>query len=92
MSRWSGHPDSAVHPTGSGPDPNNNVRMRPAPGFLTVRQRRLAWLGFLLLGVQAPVAAIVIPDDSWMLGVVVALIVGIVILADDAARRRPTED
>ena len=41
------------------------------PGFLTVRQRRLAWLGFLLLAAQAPLSARLLPDDSWMFSVVV---------------------
>ena len=58
------------------------------PGFLTVRQRRLAWLGFLLLAVQAPVSARLLPDDSWMFSVVVAVLIAVVILADDALRRQ----
>jgi hypothetical protein len=58
------------------------------PGFLTVRQRRLAWLGFLLLAVQAPVSARVLPDDSWMFSVVVSVLFAVVILADDALRRQ----
>lgn len=58
------------------------------PGFLTVRQRRLAWLGFLLLAVQAPVSARLLPDDSWMFSVVVSVLIAVVILADDAMRRQ----
>ena len=58
------------------------------PGFLTVRQRRLAWLGFLLLAVQAPVSARLLPDDSWMFSVVVSVLFAVVILADDALRRQ----
>jgi hypothetical protein len=58
------------------------------PGFLTVRQRRLAWLGFLLLAVQAPVSARLLPDDSWMFSVVVSVLFAVVILADDAMRRQ----
>jgi hypothetical protein len=58
------------------------------PGFLTVRQRRLAWLGFLLLAVQAPLSARLLPDDSWMFSVVVSVLVAVVILADDAMRRQ----
>jgi hypothetical protein len=61
-----------------------------SPGFLSVRQRRLAWLGFLLLAVQAPVSAKLLPDDSWMFSVVVAVLVAVVILADDAMRRQAT--
>jgi hypothetical protein len=58
------------------------------PGFLTVRQRRLAWLGFLLLAVQAPLSARLLPDDSWMFSVVVSVLIAVVILADDAMRRQ----
>ena len=62
--------------------------MRPA-GFLSDRHRRFAWLGFLLAAFQAPVAARVIDDASWLFSVCIALMVATVILADDAARRRP---
>ena len=58
-------------------------------GFLNERQRRLAWVGFLLAAFQAPVAARLIDDASWLFAVVVALVVATVILADDATRRRP---
>ncbi|WP_320068039.1 hypothetical protein [Micromonospora sp. RTGN7] len=63
--------------------------MHQGSGILTVRQRRLAWLGFLLAAVQAPVAAKFAPDDSWLFSLCVALMVATVIIADDAARRRP---
>jgi len=63
--------------------------MRSA-GFLSERQRRLCWVGFLLAAVQAPLAAKLISDASWLFAVVVALVVATVILADDAQRRRPT--
>jgi hypothetical protein len=67
--------------------------MRQAPGFLTDRQRRFAWLGFLLTALQAPLSAHLLPDDSWLFSIVVALMVATVILADDAARRRrPASD
>ena len=65
--------------------------MRRAPqatGFLSPRQRRLAWLGFFLVACQAPIAAKVLPDDSWLFSIVVALMVATVIMADDAMRRR----
>ncbi|WP_433365958.1 hypothetical protein ACQPZX_36830 [Actinoplanes sp. CA-142083] len=62
--------------------------MRSA-GFLSERQRLFAWVGFLLAAVQAPVAAKVIDDASWLFAVAVALCVATVILADDAQRRRP---
>ncbi len=64
--------------------------MRPA-GFLSVRQRRLAWVGFLLASIQAPIAARLIDDASWFFAVCIALMVATVIIADDAARRQPTE-
>jgi hypothetical protein len=60
--------------------------MRPA-GFLSDRQRRLAWVGFVLAALQAPVAARLISDASWLFSVCVALMVATVILADDTARR-----
>jgi len=63
--------------------------MRSA-GFLSERQRRFAWLAFLLVAFQAPLAARVIDDASWLFAVVVAMVVATVILADDAQRRRPT--
>jgi hypothetical protein len=62
--------------------------MRPA-GFLSERQRRLSWLGFLLAAFQAPLAARLVDDASWLFAVVVALVVATVIIADATARRRP---
>ena len=62
--------------------------MRSA-GFLSERQRRLAWVGFLLAAFQAPVAARLIDDASWLFAVVVAMLVATVITADDIHRRRP---
>ncbi|PZG15507.1 hypothetical protein C1I95_19425 [Micromonospora craterilacus] len=63
--------------------------MHQGSGFLTTRQRRLAWLGFLLAAAQAPVSAKLVADSSWLFSLVVALMVATVIIADDAARRRP---
>jgi hypothetical protein len=63
--------------------------MRSA-GFLSERQRRLAWVGFMLAAFQAPLAAKLVADASWLFAVVVAGVVATVILADDAQRRRPT--
>jgi len=60
-----------------------------APGFLTVRQRRAAWLAFLLLALQAPIAARLLTDASWLFSVVVAAMIATVIIADDAERRGP---
>lgn len=54
-----------------------------------MRQRRLAWLGFLLTALQAPVSARLLADASWLFSVCVSLLVATVILADDATRRRP---
>jgi hypothetical protein len=71
--------------------PGRLSQMRQSPGFLSVKQRRLAWLGFLLAAIQAPVSALLLPDQSWMFSVVVATMVAIVILADDAMRRRPAQ-
>jgi hypothetical protein len=65
--------------------------MRPAAGFLSLAQRRLAWLGFLLAAVHAPVAAVLLDDASWLFALVVAVMVATVILADDARRRQPAE-
>jgi hypothetical protein len=61
--------------------------MHSASGLLSVRQRRLAWLGFMLLAMQAPVSARVLADASWLFAVCVAMMVATIILADDAARR-----
>ena len=58
-------------------------------GFLSERQRRLAWVGFLLTAFQAPLAAKLVDDASWLFAVVVSMVVATVILADDAQRRRP---
>jgi hypothetical protein len=65
--------------------------MHQASGFLTARQRRWAWLGFLLTSLQAPVSARLLADESWLFSVCVALMVATVILADDGMRRRPAD-
>ena len=59
--------------------------MRPT-GFLTAVQRRCAWLAFLLLAIQTPIAATALTDDSWTMSLAVAGLVAVVILADEAAR------
>ncbi|NES30933.1 hypothetical protein GCE86_04470 [Micromonospora terminaliae] len=61
--------------------------MQQGSGFLSQRQRRLAWLGFLLAAIQAPVAAKLADDSSWLFSLVVALMVATVIIADDGVRR-----
>ncbi|BFU43699.1 hypothetical protein [Krasilnikovia sp. MM14-A1004] len=58
-------------------------------GFLSDRQRRFAWLGFVLAAFQAPLAAKFTDDASWLFALVVALVVATVIIADDVERRRP---
>ena len=71
---------------GDPPCSGQTVGMRSA-GFLSERQRRLAWVGFLLAAFQAPLAASLIDDASWFFAVVVALLVATVIIADDTRRR-----
>ena len=63
--------------------------MQRASGFLSARQRRLAWAGFFLAAMQAPISAVLLTDASWFFAVVVAMMVATVIIADDAARTRP---
>jgi hypothetical protein len=63
-------------------------RASNATGFLTSRQRRLAWLGFVLVALQAPISAKLLPDESWLFSIVVAVMVATVIMADDSMRRR----
>jgi hypothetical protein len=45
-------------------------------------------VGFLLAALQAPVAAVLVDDASWLFSVCIALMVATVILADDAGRRQ----
>jgi len=63
--------------------------MRSGSGFLSLRQRRWAWIGFLLAALQAPLSAHLLPDASWLFCLCVAGMVATVIIADDAERRRP---
>ncbi|MFF5173057.1 hypothetical protein ACFY3U_10520 [Micromonospora sp. NPDC000089] len=63
--------------------------MQQGSGIFTPRQRRLAWLGFLLAALQAPVSAKFTSDDSWLFSLCVALMVATLIIVDDAGRRRP---
>jgi hypothetical protein len=66
--------------------------MQRSSGFLTTRQRRWAWLGFILTALHAPVSASLLDDDSWLFSVCVAVMVAIVIIADDGERRRQPAD
>jgi len=59
--------------------------MRPM-GFLTTVQRRIAWVAFLLLAIQTPIAAKALTDDSWTMSLAVAGLVAVVILADETYR------
>jgi hypothetical protein len=56
-------------------------------GFLTRRHRPLAWLGFIASAVNAPVAATVLDDASWLFSGCVATMAATVILIDDRMRR-----
>jgi hypothetical protein len=62
------------------------------PSILTVSQRRFAWLAFLAIAVQAPIAARVLHDDSWLLSILVGMMIGTLILVDDAQRRQPAAE
>jgi len=62
------------------------------PSILTVSQRRFAWLAFLAIAVQAPIAAHVLHDDSWLLSILVGMMIGTLILVDDAQRRQPAAE
>ncbi|XTZ17914.1 hypothetical protein ACQSSU_11330 [Micromonospora echinospora] len=61
--------------------------MQQGTSFLSDRQRRLAWLGFLLAALQAPLSAWLVDDGSWLFSLCVAMLVATVIIADDAGRR-----
>lgn len=62
------------------------------PTILTVSQRRFAWLAFLAIAVQAPISARLLHDDSWLLSILVGMMIGTLILVDDAQRRQPATD
>ncbi|MET8066977.1 hypothetical protein [Micromonospora sp. NPDC005222] len=77
---------------GAPPEARKTFGMQQGSGFLSSRQRKLAWLGFLLAAIQAPVSARFTEDSSWLFSLVVALMVATVIIADDdGARRRPAD-
>ena len=81
-----GQPEIGRKGDGEADESGHTSRMRSA-GFLSERQRRLAWVGFLLAAFQAPLAASLIDDASWLFAVIVSLLVATVILADDTQRR-----
>ena len=57
-------------------------------GILGPRQRRLAWVGFLLLAGYSPVVAWLMADDTWLMPITVAGLVGYVLVVDDVIRGR----
>lgn len=61
---------------------------RVQKGILGKRQRRLAWFGFVLLAGYAPVVAWLKPDDTWLMPVAVAAVIGYVLIIDDVLRHR----
>jgi hypothetical protein len=63
--------------------------MRSGSHFLSARQRRWAWFAFVIAALQAPLAAALVDDASWLFSLCVAGMVATVIIADDAGRRRP---
>jgi len=67
-------------------------RVRREMGVLGPRQRRLAWLAFVTLALHAPFVAYSLPDDTWMLSIVVACMVAFVIVVDDIERRKPSRE
>jgi hypothetical protein len=60
--------------------------VRKDVGIFGRKQRRWAWIGFLLLALHAPIVALLLPDDSWLLSVTVASLVAFVIIVDDVER------
>ncbi len=66
--------------------------MRARSGILSQIQRRWAWVTFFLLAAYAPVVAVLLPDDTWLLSVTVAALVAFVIIVDDTERRRVRGD
>jgi hypothetical protein len=62
------------------------------PSILTVSQRRFAWLAFLAIAAQAPLSARLLQDDSWLLSILVGMMIGTLILVDDAQRRQPATE
>lgn len=57
-------------------------------GAMSRRQRRLLWIGFVLVAGNAAFAAWLLNDASWLFNLVVASLVGTVLSADDIASRR----
>lgn len=85
-------PDATRPDEGDEPGPDQTGRVRPETGIFSRRQRRWAWFGFLALALHAPVVAMVLPDDSWLLSVTVAALVAFVIIVDDVQRGRSARE
>jgi len=64
--------------------------MHDSFGVLTARQRRYAWLGFLATAANAPVAAHLVDDASWLFSATVSAMVATVLIIDDVTRRVAT--
>ena len=62
--------------------------MREGMGFLNRKQRRLTWFGFLALAANTPFAAWAASDASWLFNIVVASLVAVVLLVDEAESAR----
>ncbi|HEY2947117.1 MAG TPA: hypothetical protein VGJ53_01760 [Micromonosporaceae bacterium] len=56
-------------------------------GILSRRQRHWAWAGFVMTASQAPLSAHFVSDASWLFSLVVAGMVGVLLAADESARR-----
>jgi hypothetical protein len=57
-------------------------------GLFTPRRRRLAWLGFVLLAAYAPLTSWLTRDDTYLMPLTVAGMIGYAIIVDDHLRRR----
>jgi hypothetical protein len=73
-----------------GPTAGRLARVRK--GILRPGQRRLAWVGFLLLAAYAPLVAWLQPGDTWLMPITVAGLVGYLLVVDDVLRRRSAGD
>lgn len=72
------------------PAATNTPWMHRSLGLLTARQRRYAWLGFLATAANAPLAAHLADDASWLFSATVSSLVATVLIIDDVTRRMTT--
>jgi hypothetical protein len=76
------------------PDPSGPGRQ----GLFTRGRRRLAWVGFFVLAAYTPVISWLTGDDTYLMPLTVAGMVGYAIVVDDHLRRtrttrsRPVDD